>query len=423
MILFSHPTGNANVREALRALSDEGLLSEFWTSIYWRREHPLNNVLPQSVRRELNRRGFPHLRRHQVQCDPWLEVGRLMARHLRLSSLIRHEVGRFSIDAVYRRLDKSVAARLAEIEDISAIYAYEDGALASFRAARKLGIQTIYELPIGYWRSYRELMADEASLNPEWAVTLQGRGDSNEKLRCKDEELALATDIVVASRFVRGTLLKAGCLKAAITILPYGAPTKIFARRARNPRDGSLKVLFVGALSQRKGLSYLLQAVKRLGPKIDLTLVGHRAAECRALDQALQVHRWIPSLSHDAVLEEMSRHDVMVFPSLFEGFGLVILEAMSQGVPVITTPNTAAPDFLSDGVDGFIVPIRDVEAIVEKLELLMLDRDCLAAMSQAAVRKASLCSWEQYRHRVANTVRQAMTKGSQNSTVPEPLAF
>ena len=153
----------------------------------------------------------------------------------------------------------------------------------------------------------------------------------------------------------------------------------------------------------------MLQAVTQLGSKIELTLVGRRVGKCNALDAALRVHRWIPSLPHGALLEEMSRHDVMVFPSLFEGFGLVILEAMSQGLPVITTPNTGAPHFVSDGEDGFIVPIRDVDAIVEKLEML-LDRDRLAAMSRAAVRKAAQHSWEQYRHRFATTVRQALTK-------------
>ena len=115
----------------------------------------------------------------------------------------------------------------------------------------------------------------------------------------------------------------------------------------------------MGGLSQRKGLSYLLQAVKSLGSKIELTIVGRRVTECRALDAEFCVHRWIPSLSHGAVLEEMSRHDVFVFPSLFEGYALVILEAMSQGLPVITTPNTGAEHFVSNGEDGFIVPIRD----------------------------------------------------------------
>ena len=161
------------------------------------------------------------------------------------------------------------------------------------------------------------------------------------------------------------------------------------SRTASTTKNGKLKVLFVGALSQRKGLSYLMEAAGHLGSKIELTLIGRRISECRPLDAALRTHRWIPSISHGALLEEMSRHDVMVFPSLFEGFGLVILEAMSQGVPVIATPNTAAPDFVSDGDDGFIVPIRDADAIASKLELLTLDRDLLAAMSQAAIRTAA----------------------------------
>jgi len=409
MILFSHPTGNANVREAVRGLNEAGLLSEFWTSVCWNQQHLVNHLLPRSLSRELGRRAFPHVGRNQLHCYPWVELGRLASRQLNMSSLLRHEVGRFSVDAVYRSLDLRVAAKLHSARHIRGLYAYEDGALDSFRAAKQLGIKTIYDLPIGYWRYYRELMKEEACLQPEWAVTLQGWGDSEEKLRRKDEELALATDIVVASEFVRGTLRKAGHLEAKVSVLPYGAPAERIARTERSA-NGKLKVLFVGALSQRKGLSYMLHAVRRLGSKIRLTLVGRRVAECHALDAALRVHHWIPSLSHGALLEEMSRHDVMIFPSLFEGFGLVVLEAMSQGVPVIATPNTAAPDFVSDGEDGFIVPIRDVEAIVEKLEMLFLDRDRLAAMSQAAVRTATQHSWEQYRRRVASTVYQALTK-------------
>jgi len=101
----------------------------------------------------------------------------------------------------------------------------------------------------------------------------------------------------------------------------------------------------------------------------------------------------------------------MVFPSLFEGCALVLLEALSQGVPVITTPHTGASDFLSDGEDGFIVPIRDAGAIVEKLELLARDRERLAAMSQAAICKATQRSWEQYRERLAGIVGQALAEG------------
>jgi alpha-maltose-1-phosphate synthase len=411
MIILSHPTGNANVRSAARALNEAGLLSEFWTSVCWNEQNFLNRVLPRSVSRELGRRDFSEIGRDQLHCHPWVELGRLAARQLKVSRLLRHEVGWFSVDAVYRSLDFRVAARVRTTANARGVYAYEDGASATFRAARQRGMKTIYELPIGYWRCYQALMLEEAYLQPEWAVTLQGRDDSDEKLRRKDEELALATDIVVPSEFVRSTLRKAGCLEAQVTVVPYGAPlAEPRARRETNTRNDTLKVIFVGGLSQRKGLSYLLQAVARLGSKVELTLVGRRVAECPTLDAALRVHRWIPSLPHAAVLEEISRHDVMVFPSLFEGFSLVLLEAMSQGVPVITTPNTGGPHFVSEGEDGFIVPIRDVEAIVERLELLLFDRDRLRAMGQAAMRKAAQHSWKQYRHQLANTVYQALTR-------------
>ena len=96
----------------------------------------------------------------------------------------------------------------------------------------------------------------------------------------------------------------------------------------------------------------------------------------------------------------MRLHDVFVFPSLAEGFGMVITEALSQGLPVITTPNTCGPDVISEGVDGFIVPIRNPEAIVEKIEILLRDRDRLAAMSAAARVKARQLTWESYRARL-----------------------
>jgi alpha-maltose-1-phosphate synthase len=369
-------------------------------------------VLPRSIRRELNRRTFPRLKARHVHCYPWLELGRLTARGLRLSRLIQHETGKFSVDAVYRALDARVASRLQQDPDIDAVYAYEDGAWASFRTARQLGVKAIYELPIGYWRFSRKLLEEEAVREPEWATTLRGNHDSTEKLSRKDEELALADHVLVPSEFVRRTLSDAAGATAPISVIPYGAPLPRARKEPRNTTDGKLKLIFVGALSQRKGLSYLLKAVERCKENVTLTLIGRKAGECRALDRALQLHRWIPSLPHAEVLEEIRRHDVMVFPSLFEGFGLVLLEAMSQGVPVIATTHSAAPDFLSDGDDGFLVPIRDAEAIAEKVERLLSDRSQLAAMSEAAIRKARLHSWQRYREELVGRVGQILGKSS-----------
>ena len=168
-------------------------------------------------------------------------------------------------------------------------------------------------------------------------------------------------------------------------------------------------MLFVGSLGQRKGTSYLLEAVRLAGSSVTLTLIGTRPdAPCQPLDAALARHRWISSCPHDEVLAEMRRHDVLVFPSLFEGFGLVILEALSQSLPVITTPNTAGPDVLTDGTDGFIVPIRSATAIAEKLELLHRDRPRLDAMRSAARTKAARYSWSAYELAVAGVVRNTL---------------
>jgi alpha-maltose-1-phosphate synthase len=99
---------------------------------------------------------------------------------------------------------------------------------------------------------------------------------------------------------------------------------------------------------------------------------------------------------------------VLVLPSLFEGFGLVILEAMAQGTPVIATEHTAGPDIIKDGVDGFVVPLRSAETIAEKLDLLARDREGLIAMKSAAQRRAGSFQWESYRDGIVRVAREVM---------------
>jgi starch synthase len=138
-------------------------------------------------------------------------------------------------------------------------------------------------------------------------------------------------------------------------------------------------------------------------------LLGRKAApDCAPLENAVRKYRWVPSLSHPAMLREMQSHDVLVLPSLFEGFGLVILEAMAQGTPVITTEHTAGPDVIQNEVDGFIIPIRSAKAITEKLDALASDPERLMAMKLAAKRKATLWSWEIYRQRLLEVAQEVI---------------
>jgi glycosyltransferase involved in cell wall biosynthesis len=168
-----------------------------------------------------------------------------------------------------------------------------------------------------------------------------------------------------------------------------------------------LRVLFAGALHQRKGIGYLLEAIDLLGSNVELTLIGQRLAANPIVDAACRRWRWFESLPHSGVLDVMMDSDVLVLPSLSEGFGLVVTEALACGLPVIVTPNVGASDLVCDGREGFVVPVCSVEGIAGRLNRLHQDRDLLAGMSQNAQTVAARHSWENYRQTWAETVKAA----------------
>jgi starch synthase len=413
MILFSHPTGNANVRHAALGLKRAGLLGEFWTCVNYRETPLLRRVLPGSIIRQLSRRVFPAELSSVIRSFPLREIGRLLAPRAGLRSLVRHEKGLLSVDAVYRSLDRRVSERLSDPR-FRGVYAYEDGARESFRVASRQGQLCIYDLPIGYWRAARAILQEESEREPEWSMTLTGNLDSAEKTARKDAELHQANLVVVASTFTLRTLDYAPEFRGSVVMLPYGAPRldqAISHADTPPPNPGKLRVLFVGSLGQRKGLSYLFAAVRSLQGAVELTVIGSRPlAPCPALERELSAVRWIPTCSHRDVLAEMAAHDVFVFPSLFEGFGLVLLEAMAMGLPIITTPNTAGPDLITDGVEGFIVPIRSPEAIAIKLDLLRREPDRCMEMSLRAQQRAREFTWENYGQSLAACVSSALVR-------------
>ena len=411
MIIQLHPTGNSYVRHTALGLEEAGLLAEFWTCVNWNADSTWARLLPAKLTRQLARRTFPPEIRDKIHLFPLREVVRLLAPSLKLSALTKHESGMFSVDAVFRALDARVERRLRAADKLKlrAVYAQEDGALRSFGRARRQGLNCFYDLPIGYWRAGRAIYDEERELAPQWAQTLVGTRDSARKLERKDREIALSDLIFVASSFTRSTLQMApdsANVLARTHVFPYGAPCALETLPPPRANNSVLKVVFVGSLSQRKGLSYLFEAVEKLGQSVELTIIGRKIdAECAPLDAALARHRWIESLPHDEVLSEMRAHDVLVFPSLFEGFGMVITEAMSQGLPVITTPHTAGPDVIENGRDGFIVPIRSSADIAEKLTFLRENPDELNAMKIAAWNKAKTLSWENYRRGQSDLMR------------------
>jgi glycosyltransferase involved in cell wall biosynthesis len=405
-ILISHPTGNQNVRNALASLAEREMLAEFWTTVAWDAKSHWNRLLPKGMRTLLERRTYAEAPAEYVKCVPWREMVRLGAGSTRFSSLLTSGERPFSIIGVYQHFDGRVARRLRALHPCG-VYAYEGGALKTFEEAKRLGIPTLYELPSSYWHWEHRFQSEEAERNPEFAGLLPKLHDSPEHMRWKDEELHLADTVFVASQHVRHTL--SGVVPdEKIRVVSYGAPS--IRPRKPMPRDANrpLQVLFVGSLIQRKGISYLLDAVDGLGAEVELTIVGRRFQPNQRVDEALSRVRWFETLSHGEVLDLMMESDVLLLPSLCEAFGLVVTEALACGLPVIVTPNVGAGDLVFDGREGFVVPICSSEAIADRLHALDRDREMLAEMSRNAQSTAAEHAWENYRANLADAVRTAI---------------
>jgi glycosyltransferase involved in cell wall biosynthesis len=417
MILLSHPTGNQNVRHAALGLANHGLLYELWTSLNLDEHSWYCRWAPRRISQELRRRSFPPELKSFIRTRAFREVGRQFCGRFGWNPLVRNERAPFSLAAVYRDLDLQIARRIVRSDStLKAIYAYDDGALASFRVAQSLGIHRIYELPVTYWRKVLEIQNEEADRHPEWACTLVGLKDTDDKLARKDEELALADLIIVPSLFSQESLSLAPSRKAPIKIIPYGAPAPVQCFEKLHPESAKIRVLFVGGLTQAKGLGYLLEAADRLKGHIELTMVGKRVHPSMPTAGMIRPWKWIPSLPHEQVLALMRRHDILVCPSLHEGLGLVLLEALSQGLPIIATYNSGAPDIITHGREGFLIPAGSTEGIVQNLETLLANPGLLLEMSFAARNRAADFSWQVYENRLVDTMRELLIQNDHRFT-------
>lgn len=404
----SHPTSNQFNRSLISGLHNTDQLYVFFTAVACFPRQLLFRMSKLSFLKDIKRRTFDNRFQKQTRSFSFYELGRMISPKLKLKKLTKHETGLFCIDNVYQKHDKWVAKDLLSLKQkgLEAVYAYEDGALETFVSAKKLDIMCVYELPIGYWKAARFFMKDEFENNPDWSATITGFKDSDAKLQRKDLELALADIIFVASTFTKKTLEHFKGKLSEIKVIPYGFPEVKNVKTYTPLENRKLKVLFVGGLSQRKGISYLFESVDALTDRVSLTVIGRKSTEdCQSLNENLKKHSWIPSIPHDEVLAKMSNHDILIFPSLFEGFGLVITEAMSQGTPVITTDRTAGPDLITHKKDGWLVSSGTAEPIIEILKDVLANPSQLERIGKAAQETARTRPWSVYEQEMANEIK------------------
>ncbi len=260
--------------------------------------------------------------------------------------------------------------------------------------------------------SVRNIFLEEISIHPESRVSLLQEHElqlpEDEFNRMAAESLH-ADHIIVASGFTKETLIENGVGAEKIRIVPYGVNHEIFVERKEYKRSkNALKVLFVGSLNQRKGLSYLASAIKKLQDNscnIEFIVTGRGIVDKELVFKYGLKNVVIKlNVSREELVSIYQDADVFVFPSLCEGFGHVILEAMATGLPVIATEHTAGPDIITEGYNGFIVPVRQVDALVEKLDHLYHHPDINCAMGKRAAETAKKYTWENFRKGIITVI-------------------
>lgn len=273
------------------------------------------------------------------------------------------------------------------IQPANVFHGITGNAFRSLQKARPAGIVTVIEHPMVHPRRWQSEVLEECrrfGVNPRDCDTVL----PEPLIRRREQEFALADKIVVLSRFALSTFEAAGP-KNAETILP-GVDAELFrpdeARRMADP----FRICYVGRLEMGKGVLYLLKAWKQLKLKnAELLLMGEvRPEVARRLteyvDESVRIAGFVPRI---VMAQELRQSSVFAFPSLHEGFGLVLLEAMASGVPVIATRSSGAPDCVTEGEDGFIVQPRSVDEIAGRIEWCYRNREALEWMGQNARRK------------------------------------
>ncbi len=229
-------------------------------------------------------------------------------------------------------------------------------------------------------------------------VGLPWDGVDHRFLKRELAEYALADGITLGSRFSLRTFIEEGVSPKKLYLANHGVNLSIYHRTAE--RAPNFRVLFAGLPIVRKGVHHLLQAFRKASlPGAELVFVGPTSPERDFLLQRYPTDNVVIRgfLSREELVEEMSRASVLVLPSIEDGFGLVIVQALACGCPVIASRNTGAEDIYEDGKEGFIIPPRDVDALADRLTQLYRDSALLESMSEAALNCVEkLGGWDSY---------------------------
>jgi glycosyltransferase involved in cell wall biosynthesis len=299
-------------------------------------------------------------------------------------------------DAFSRRLARYVPA------DSDVLIGLSSFCLEAIQQAGSMGVATIVDHGSLHQRTESRLLTEELQ---RLGLPDASPGTSQWIIDKEDREFQAADRVMVLSAAAKRSLVEEGISANKIFVNACGVDLSCFKPHPRS--DDVFRVVFCGAITPRKGIHDLMRAFSELRmPKAELWVVG--GSTDHAYRHALERFagpgvRFLGTFPQAGLASIYSQGSVFVLPSIADGFGMVVTQALACGLPAIVSANVGAADVVREGENGFVIPIRDVDALKERLERLYRDPALRYYMSQTAARDADKrLSWNAYGERLAS---------------------
>ena len=373
--------------ELARELERRGHLEAVYSTWPWRR---------------LRREGLPHAK---VQTFPWLSVPEYLLGHTGLDlSRLQDELGYRNALTFDRWTERRLRALFRRGQRIDALIGISGSSLRSGQLVQGQGGIFVCDRGSTHQRYQERIVSAEYR---RWGVQ---RSVSDDRDTRREEAIYEAADaITVPSSVARRSFVEMGIAGEKVHVIPYGVRLEQFGP-VGTPPDDEFDVLFAGSVGLRKGVPYLLEAFAAVrATRKRLRVVGSVQEEMRAiLDRLPREHvEFLGVLPQAELAGLMSRSHVLVLPSIEEGLALVQAQALACGCPVICSTHTGGEDLFTDGVEGFIVPVRDPAALADRMQRLADSPALQTGMRAAALaRVQSLGGWTAYGDRWEALLRQ-----------------
>lgn len=414
-VIVAHSQQQHSYRLAT-ALEKAGMLEAYCTTVYFR-PHNLTSLaakaLPPFWRKKATGRHCDELSEAKVR--QFSELGGLVVLFCHNIPFMKRwywQIKRIVDDRFGRKV-----ARLAAKVGADAVVCYDGCSAVLFEEVKRLspGTVTIADMSAAnalYLKSVYEL--DEAE-RPDFAESLHGwkRVWDPIDIARTERELAAADAFLCGSTFVARSLGLSGIDSSRCAVCHYGVDTKKFPYRKRfaEPENEPLTFVYLGIVGEHKGASHLLEAFEGVSAaKARLVCIG-------AIDIPDSIVVSLPAnielrgmVQHDEVSELLLSADVMLFPSLGDGFSLSVMEGFASGLPVVCSDNTGAADCVVEGENGFVVPTRDAAALREKIEWFCANHGEIPRMAARAKEGVLGLTWDEYYRNAAKAVEELVRK-------------